>query len=136
MRGFPVKTPEEFDAEAHVPRAPAADEMQRGVQLMASLLKSTRKVFHKMTAGMVRQGYITAPRDIETLVELADAGQLPMPAALAADRGDCESDTDEDEEDPKSLVSGSDSDAEEIPLDEMPEDVNNDTQPKSCPKYP
>ncbi|KAK3269858.1 hypothetical protein CYMTET_21717 [Cymbomonas tetramitiformis] len=124
MRGFPVKTPEEFDAEAQVPRAPAADEIvQRGVQLMASLLKSTRKAFHKMSAGMVRQGYITAPRDIETLVELAGAGQLPMPAALAADRGDCESDADEDEEDPGSLVSGSDSDEEEIPLDEMPEDV-------------
>ncbi|KAK3273782.1 hypothetical protein CYMTET_17992 [Cymbomonas tetramitiformis] len=123
MRGFPVKTPEEFDAEAQVPRAPAADEMQREVQRMASLLKSTRKAFHKMTVGMVRQGYITAPRDIETLVELADAGQLPMPAALAADRGDCEGDTGEDEEDPESLVSGSDSDAEEIPLDEMSEDV-------------
>ncbi|KAK3238653.1 hypothetical protein CYMTET_51349 [Cymbomonas tetramitiformis] len=96
MRGFPVKTPEEFDAEAQVPRAPAAEEMQRGVQLMASLLKSTRKAFHKMTAGMLR---------------------------YAADRGDCESDADEDEEDPGSLVSGSDSDEEEIPLDEMPEDV-------------
>ncbi|KAK3244710.1 hypothetical protein CYMTET_45690 [Cymbomonas tetramitiformis] len=40
MRGFPVKTPEEFEAEAQIPLAPAGDEMQRKVQLMASLLKS------------------------------------------------------------------------------------------------
>ncbi|KAK3265874.1 hypothetical protein CYMTET_25473 [Cymbomonas tetramitiformis] len=83
MRGFPVKTPEEYEAEAQLPSAPAADEMQR-----------------------------KNPRGVETLVELAEAGQLPMPAALAAYLGKCQSCDD-----------GDDSDDEEMPLDAMPEDM-------------
>ncbi|KAK3234157.1 hypothetical protein CYMTET_55586 [Cymbomonas tetramitiformis] len=119
MRGFPVKTPEEFEAEAQLPLAPAAaDEMQRKVQLTASLLKGARAAFRKVVARLVAEGRVTAPGEIETLVELASAGQLPMPAALAADRGDRE-----DEDDLESLLSGSDSEDEEVPLDEMPEDV-------------
>ncbi|KAK3265525.1 hypothetical protein CYMTET_25798 [Cymbomonas tetramitiformis] len=81
MRGFPVKTPEEFEAGAQIPLAPAAGEMQRKVQLMASLLKSTRTAFHKMVAGMVAEGSITAPREIETLVELANARRAASDAS-------------------------------------------------------
>ncbi|KAK3269151.1 hypothetical protein CYMTET_22385 [Cymbomonas tetramitiformis] len=125
MRGFPVKTPEEFDAEAQVPRAPAADELQRGGGTVPGLPTEEHQ------EGVSQDGcwdgeaglYYSPPG-------YRDAGgagrcwtQLPMPAALAAYRGDCESDTCEDEEDLESLVSGSDSDEEEIPLDEMPEDV-------------
>ncbi|KAK3240443.1 hypothetical protein CYMTET_49721 [Cymbomonas tetramitiformis] len=118
MRGFPVKTPEEYEAEAQVPLAPAADEMQRKVQLMASVIKSLGAVF-----------------------QLAETGQLPMPTALAADRqsnGEVNGDDDEDDDCPgmesgddsddedddcPGMESGDDSDEEEIPLDEMPEDV-------------
>ncbi|KAK3239730.1 hypothetical protein CYMTET_50375 [Cymbomonas tetramitiformis] len=119
MRGFPVKTPEEFDAEAQLPLAPAADEMQRKVQLMASVIKSLRAAFRKLAAELVAEGRITAPRGVETLVELAEAGQLPMPAALAADLGNCQSCDNGDDWDgncPDGLESGSDSDEEEIPL--------------------
>ncbi|KAK3274406.1 hypothetical protein CYMTET_17417 [Cymbomonas tetramitiformis] len=82
MRGFPVKTPEEYEADAQVPMAPAADEMQR---------------------------------------------KLPMPSALAADyqssgEGDGDNSDDEDDDCP-GMESGDDSDEEEIPLDEMPEDM-------------
>ncbi|KAK3280468.1 hypothetical protein CYMTET_11692 [Cymbomonas tetramitiformis] len=60
-------------------------------------------------------------RGVETLVELAEAGQLPTPAALAADFDDRQS-CDEDDDCP-GMESGDDSDEEEIPLDEMPEDM-------------
>ncbi|KAK3246896.1 hypothetical protein CYMTET_43585 [Cymbomonas tetramitiformis] len=66
MRGFPVKTPEEYEAEAQLPSAPAADEMQR----------------------------------------------------KSCDDGD-----DSDDDCPDGLESGDDSDDEEVPLDEMPEDM-------------
>ncbi|KAK3275674.1 hypothetical protein CYMTET_16207 [Cymbomonas tetramitiformis] len=126
MRGFPVKTPEEFDAEAQLPLAPAADEMQRKVQLMASVIKSLGAAFRKLAAGLVAEGrIITTPRGVETLVELAEAGQLPMPAALAADLGNCQGcdNGDDWDDDCPGLESGSDSDEGEIPLDEMPQDV-------------
>ncbi|KAK3261433.1 hypothetical protein CYMTET_29660 [Cymbomonas tetramitiformis] len=41
MRGFPVKTPEEFDAEAQVPRAPAADEITETAPAPLRLLHQT-----------------------------------------------------------------------------------------------
>ncbi|KAK3241073.1 hypothetical protein CYMTET_49130 [Cymbomonas tetramitiformis] len=127
MRGFPVKTPEEYEAEAQLPSAPAADEMQRKVQLMASVIKSLGAAFRKLAAGLVAEGRITAPRGVETLVELAEADQLPMPAALAADLGNCQSCDDGDDSDddcPDGLESGDDdSEDEEVPLDEMPEDM-------------
>ncbi|KAK3245894.1 hypothetical protein CYMTET_44555 [Cymbomonas tetramitiformis] len=140
MRGFPVKTPEEYEADAQVPMAPAADEMQRKVQLMASVIKSLGAAFRKLAVGLVAEGRITAPRGLETLVELAETGQLPIPAALAADcqssgegdddddeGDDCpgmESGDDSDEDDDcPGMESGDDSDEEEIPLDEMPEDM-------------
>ncbi|KAK3281301.1 hypothetical protein CYMTET_10903 [Cymbomonas tetramitiformis] len=85
MRGFPVKTPEEYEADAQVPMAPAADEMQRKVQLMASVIKSLGAAFRKLAAGLVAEGRITAPRGVETLVELAENNQLPVPTASAAD---------------------------------------------------
>ncbi|KAK3242859.1 hypothetical protein CYMTET_47477 [Cymbomonas tetramitiformis] len=53
--------------------------------------------------------------------ELAEAGQLPTPAALAADFDDRQS-FDEDDDCP-GMESGDDSDEEEIPLDERPEDM-------------
>ncbi|KAK3247850.1 hypothetical protein CYMTET_42664 [Cymbomonas tetramitiformis] len=126
MRGFPVKTPEKYEAEAQLPPAPAADEMQRKVQLMASVIKSLGAAFRKLAAGLVAEGRITAPRGVETLVELAEAGQLPMPAALAADLGNCQSCDDGDDSDddcPDGLESSDGSEDEEVPLDEMPEDM-------------
>ncbi|KAK3240566.1 hypothetical protein CYMTET_49598 [Cymbomonas tetramitiformis] len=126
MRGFPVKTPEEYEAEAQLPSAPAADEMQRKVQLMVSVIKSLGAAFRKLAAGLVAEGRITAPRGVETLVELAEAGQLPVPAALAADVGNrqsCDEGYDSGDDCPEGLVSGDDSEDEEIPLDEMPEDM-------------
>ncbi|KAK3274948.1 hypothetical protein CYMTET_16901 [Cymbomonas tetramitiformis] len=134
MRGFPVKTPEEYEADAQVPMAPAADEMQRKVQLMASVIKSLGAAFRKLAAGLVAEGRITAPRGVETLVELAESNQLPTPTASAADcqdisdeGDDCpgmESDNDSYEDDDRpGMESGDDSDEEEIPLDEMPEDT-------------
>ncbi|KAK3235224.1 hypothetical protein CYMTET_54551 [Cymbomonas tetramitiformis] len=144
MRGFPVKTPEEYEAEAQVPLAPAADEMQRKVQLMASVIKILGAAFRKLAVGLVAEGRITAPRGVETLVELAETGQLPMPAALAADvddrqsSGEGDGDDDEDDDCPgmesgddsddegddcPGMESGDDSDEEAIPLDEMPEDM-------------
>ncbi|KAK3234983.1 hypothetical protein CYMTET_54790 [Cymbomonas tetramitiformis] len=86
MRGFPVKTPEKFEAEAQVPHANAASVLERKVQLLSSLLKSTRTAFSKIVATLVAEGRVTAPRDVDALVELADAGQLPMPVASVADR--------------------------------------------------
>ncbi|KAK3242297.1 hypothetical protein CYMTET_48000 [Cymbomonas tetramitiformis] len=127
MKGLPVKTPEEYEAEAQLRSAPAADEMQRKVQLMASVIKSLGAAFRKLAAGLVAEGRITAPRGVETLVELAEAGQLPMPAALAADLpGNCQRCDDGDDSDdggPNGLESGDDSEDEEVPLDEMPEDM-------------
>ncbi|KAK3263392.1 hypothetical protein CYMTET_27796 [Cymbomonas tetramitiformis] len=86
LRGFPVKTPEEFEAEAQVPHASAASVLERKVQLFASLLKSTKTAFSKIVATLVAEGRVTAPRDVDALVELADAGQLPIPVASVADR--------------------------------------------------
>ncbi|KAK3270242.1 hypothetical protein CYMTET_21347 [Cymbomonas tetramitiformis] len=99
MKGFPVKAPEEYEAEAQLPSAPAADEMQRMVQFMASGIKSLGPAIRKLAAGLVAEGRITAPRGVETLVELAEAGQLPMQAALAADLSNCQSCDDGDDSD-------------------------------------
>ncbi|KAK3235599.1 hypothetical protein CYMTET_54206 [Cymbomonas tetramitiformis] len=95
--------------------------MQRKVQLMASVIKSLGAAFRKLAAGLVAEGRITAPRGVETLVELAEASQLPTPAALAADFDDRQSFDEED--DCPGMESGDHSDEEEIPLDEMPEDM-------------
>ncbi|KAK3247245.1 hypothetical protein CYMTET_43249 [Cymbomonas tetramitiformis] len=134
MRGFPVKTPEEYEADAQVPMAPAADEMQRKVQLMASVIKSLGAAFRKLAAGLVAEGRITAPRGVETLVELAENNQLPVPTASAADCQDISDEDDDcpgmesgddsdDDDDCPGMESGDDSDEEEVPLDEMPEDM-------------
>ncbi|KAK3275011.1 hypothetical protein CYMTET_16839 [Cymbomonas tetramitiformis] len=85
MRCFPVKTPEEFEAEAQVPPASAAGVLERKVQLMASLLKSTRTAFSRIFATLAVEGRVTAPRDVDALVELADTQQLPMLVASVAD---------------------------------------------------
>ncbi|KAK3286438.1 hypothetical protein CYMTET_6005 [Cymbomonas tetramitiformis] len=63
MRGFPVKTPEEFEKEAQIPPAAAADPLERRTVWSA--------------------GSVCAPKDIETLMALADAKQLPAEVTAA-----------------------------------------------------
>ncbi|KAK3247264.1 hypothetical protein CYMTET_43234 [Cymbomonas tetramitiformis] len=94
-------------------------------------MKSTRAAFHKIAAVLVSEGRVTAPREVETLVELVDVGQLPMSVASAADRNEVHvnPDGDIDDEDALSgLESGSDSEDDEIPLDEMPDDMVEQTK--------
>ncbi|KAK3243651.1 hypothetical protein CYMTET_46708 [Cymbomonas tetramitiformis] len=102
---------------------------------MASLLKSTRvALFSRIVVTLAVEGRATAPKDIDALVELADAQQLPMPVASVADRESVEPDPDYDSEEENELPgleSGSDSEDGEIPLDELPEGMVD--QPKRVP---
>ncbi|KAK3266407.1 hypothetical protein CYMTET_24964 [Cymbomonas tetramitiformis] len=131
MRGFPVKTPGEFEAEAQIPLAPAADEMQRKVQLTASLLKSTRAAFHKVfVLGSWRRAESRPPERLRHWWSWQVPGSFRCQQLWRLrrgdcedERGDCEDEDSEDEEDLESLLSGSDSEDEEVPLDEMPADV-------------
>ena len=60
---FPVKTPEEFSAEAQVPPAIAADTLERKVHLMSNLLKGTRNALSRVIAHLAVQGIVSLPRD-------------------------------------------------------------------------
>ncbi|KAK3252619.1 hypothetical protein CYMTET_9932 [Cymbomonas tetramitiformis] len=129
LRGFPVKTPEEFEAEAQVPPAAAADTLDRKVHLMSNLLKGTRNALSRVIAHLAVEGRVSLPRDGDVVREVASAGKLPgeLASALAdlnIDKDSLLLDEDEDEE-PPCLVSDDEDfdDEEDIPLDEMPPGV-------------
>ncbi|KAK3245310.1 hypothetical protein CYMTET_45117 [Cymbomonas tetramitiformis] len=72
MQGFPVKTPEESDKDAQVPRAVPANFLSRKVYLMASLLRSCKQTYTHIAATMVAEGTIHLPKDIDALLALEE----------------------------------------------------------------
>ncbi|KAK3250017.1 hypothetical protein CYMTET_40584 [Cymbomonas tetramitiformis] len=110
MRGFPVMTPEEFKQEAHAAPAEAANPLERKVHLLASLLKSSRQAFNQIVATLSVEGRVSTPKEMETLLALADVDKLspPVEAAFAEDHHPA----DEQYVDME--------DEEECPLDELP----------------
>ncbi|KAK3253474.1 hypothetical protein CYMTET_25900 [Cymbomonas tetramitiformis] len=90
MQGFPVKTPEEFDKEAHVPRAVPANFLSRKMHLMASLLRSCKQTYTQIAATMVAEGTIHLPKNIDTLLALEEiegrGSSEPVDQAAAGQR--------------------------------------------------
>ncbi|KAK3248164.1 hypothetical protein CYMTET_42364 [Cymbomonas tetramitiformis] len=58
MQGFPVKTSEEFDKDAQVPRAVPADFLSRKMHLMASHIRSSKQTCTQIAATLVARGLI------------------------------------------------------------------------------
>ncbi|KAK3286464.1 hypothetical protein CYMTET_5966 [Cymbomonas tetramitiformis] len=72
MRGFQVKTPEEFDRAAQVPRAVPPDVLSRKVHLLASNLRSSVRACSQIAAILISQNAIDLPKDIENLLALEE----------------------------------------------------------------
>ncbi|KAK3271933.1 hypothetical protein CYMTET_19740 [Cymbomonas tetramitiformis] len=76
MQSFPVKTPAEFDADARVPRAPAADLLERKVYLLHSHIKSAVQTLNHLTAHLSIRGLVSLPNNIQTLLAVDEAEKL------------------------------------------------------------
>ncbi|KAK3265700.1 hypothetical protein CYMTET_25637 [Cymbomonas tetramitiformis] len=77
--GFPVKTPEEFDKTAQVPRALPPNVLSRKFHLLASNLRSSMRTCSQIAAILLSQRAIDLPKDIENLLALEELeGNEPM----------------------------------------------------------
>ncbi|KAK3253430.1 hypothetical protein CYMTET_37320 [Cymbomonas tetramitiformis] len=76
MQSFPVKTPAEFDEEARVPRAPAAELLDRKLYLLHSHLKSAVQTLNRLTAHLSVKGLVSLPNNIQTLLAVDEAEKL------------------------------------------------------------
>ncbi|KAK3240385.1 hypothetical protein CYMTET_49747 [Cymbomonas tetramitiformis] len=83
MQGFPVKTPAEFDAEARVPRAPAADLLERKLYLLHSHVKSAAQTLNHLTAHLSIKGMVSLPNNIQTLLAVDEAEKLVTEKVVA-----------------------------------------------------
>ncbi|KAK3234765.1 hypothetical protein CYMTET_54988 [Cymbomonas tetramitiformis] len=128
MRGFQVKTPEEFDRAAQVPRAVPPDVLSRKVHLLASNLRSSVRACSQIAAILISQNAIDLPKDIENLVALEELlGKDPNDAAEQP----AEVNEHELEDTHAAATQGASREAdgpghratEEMPLDEMPSGV-------------
>ncbi|KAK3277909.1 hypothetical protein CYMTET_14118 [Cymbomonas tetramitiformis] len=93
MQGFPVKTAAEFDAEARVPRAPAADLVERKLYLLHSHIKSAAQTLNHLTAHLSIKGMVSLPNNLQTLfavdeVEKLVAGEVVADVATLYEPGD------------------------------------------------
>ncbi|KAK3238010.1 hypothetical protein CYMTET_51947 [Cymbomonas tetramitiformis] len=68
MQGFKVKTPEEFDKAAQVPRAIPPNVLSRKFHLLASNLRSSMRTCPQIAAILLSQRAIDLPKDIENLL--------------------------------------------------------------------
>ncbi|KAK3280723.1 hypothetical protein CYMTET_11453 [Cymbomonas tetramitiformis] len=89
MQGSSVKSPEEFDKEAQVPRAVPADTLERKVHLLASLLKSSRQAFSKVVAMLTTEGRVSLAKDIDTLLALEGVDRRPAEVEAVAAGAEC-----------------------------------------------
>ncbi len=149
MQSFPVKTPAEFDEEARVPRAPAAEPMDRKLYLLHSHLKSAVQTLNRLTAHLSVKGLVSMPNNIQTLLAVDEAEKLltekvvadvatlhesddeteklfaekmVADAAMLREFDDDEGSVVEDDEEIPDLCSDGEED-DDIPLDEMAEGV-------------
>ncbi|KAK3273480.1 hypothetical protein CYMTET_18272 [Cymbomonas tetramitiformis] len=72
MQGFKVKTPEEFDKAAQVPRAVPPNVLSRKFHLLASNLRSSMRTCSQIAAILLSQRAIDLPKDIENLLALEE----------------------------------------------------------------
>ncbi|KAK3277617.1 hypothetical protein CYMTET_14386 [Cymbomonas tetramitiformis] len=101
MQGFKVKTPEEFDKAAQVPRAIPPNVLSRKFHLLASNLRSSMRTCSQIAAILLSQRAIDLPKGIENLLALEELeGNEPGDAVVQPTEVD-----------------------EEMPLDEMPDGV-------------
>ncbi|KAK3252669.1 hypothetical protein CYMTET_38050 [Cymbomonas tetramitiformis] len=128
MQGFKVKTPEEFDKAAQVPRAVPPNVLSRKFHLLASNLRSSMRTCSHIAAILLSQRAIDLPKDIENLLALEELmGNEPESAAEQP----TEVNEHELEDMHATVVQGVEVEAEsaerqvdeELPLDEMPDGV-------------
>ncbi|KAK3289632.1 hypothetical protein CYMTET_2949 [Cymbomonas tetramitiformis] len=128
MQGFKVKTPEEFDKAAQVPRAVPPNVLSRKFHLLASNLRSSMRTCSQIAAILLSQRAIDLPKDIENLLALEELmGNEPENAAEQP----TEVNEHELEDMHATVVQGVEVEAEsaerqvdeELPLDEMPDGV-------------
>ncbi|KAK3235821.1 hypothetical protein CYMTET_54005 [Cymbomonas tetramitiformis] len=129
MQSFQVKTPEEFDKAAQVPRAiPPNVLISRKFYLLASNLRSAVRACSQITAILISQHAIDLPKDIENLLALEELlGNEPNDATEQP----TEVNEHEMEDAHATVVQGVRERAdsaehrtiEEVPLDEMPNGV-------------
>ncbi|KAK3238173.1 hypothetical protein CYMTET_51794 [Cymbomonas tetramitiformis] len=72
MQSFQVKTPEEFDRAAQVPRAVPPNVLSRKFHLLASNLRSSVRACSQIAAILISQHAIDLPKDIENLLALEE----------------------------------------------------------------
>ncbi|KAK3234068.1 hypothetical protein CYMTET_55671 [Cymbomonas tetramitiformis] len=130
MQGFPVKTPEEFDKDAQVPRAVPADLLSRKMHLLASNLRSAKQSCSQLAAAMVIQGLIHLSKDIDAFLALEEIEGRGFSEPV--DRVPAEINKHQVHDSPETVSSragmvstrcGGQTDDQELPLDEMPDEV-------------
>ncbi|KAK3262036.1 hypothetical protein CYMTET_29089 [Cymbomonas tetramitiformis] len=130
MQGFPLKTPEEFDKDAQVPRAVSADLLSRKVHLLASNLRSAKQSCSQLAAAMVIQGLIQLPKDIDAFLALEEIEGRGFSGPV--DRAPAEINKHQVHDSPETVLSKAgmvstrcegQTDDQELPLDEMPDGV-------------
>ncbi|KAK3277921.1 hypothetical protein CYMTET_14104 [Cymbomonas tetramitiformis] len=128
MQSFQVKTPEEFDKAAQVPRAVPPNVLSRKFHLLASNLRSSVRTCSQIAAILISQHAIDLPKDIENLLALEKLmGNEPNDATEQP----TEVNEHELEDTHATVVQGVREEAdsaehrtiEEVPLDEMPNGV-------------
>ncbi|KAK3286879.1 hypothetical protein CYMTET_5595 [Cymbomonas tetramitiformis] len=132
MQGFKVKTPEEFDKAAQVPRAVPPNVLSRKFHLLASNLRSSMRTCSQIAAILLSQRAIDLPKDIENLLALEELeGNEPGDAVEQPN----EVNEHQLEDMPATVVQEAEEGAaaaaesaghqmdEEMPLDEMPDGV-------------
>ncbi|KAK3279012.1 hypothetical protein CYMTET_13085 [Cymbomonas tetramitiformis] len=130
MQGFPVKTPQEFDKDAQVPRAVPADFLSRKMHLMASHLRSSKQTYTQIAATMVARGMIHLPKDIDAFLALEEIEGRGSSEPVVRNPAEV---SEHQFHDPTSTVSSETGDVttrcegqaggQELPLDEMPDGV-------------
>ncbi|KAK3287571.1 hypothetical protein CYMTET_4920 [Cymbomonas tetramitiformis] len=128
MQSFKVKTPEEFDKAAQVPKAVPPNVLSRKFHLLASNLRSSMRTCSQIAAILISQHAIDLPKDIENLLALEELmGNEPENATEQP----TEVNEHELEDAHATVVQGVRERAdsaehqtdEEVPLDEMPDGV-------------